>query len=521
MGGKRIKKSKTGLLVKLGLTPIMALVLVAGTLVYYQLVPGETAEAREVLPGVSVEGIDLSKVQRREGLVRLARLENRVRETPVTLEYNGVSHQVTMDALGASLDVDATMDRALALGEELGVLERWYAEVRPVDRSLAPVLQWDGDKTRQTLLELFGALENGPEDARLEIGVDDRVEVVPAREGYAVDWDQLFNRLNSRPVLSGREVVQVPVLVTRPAVTTEEVRGWGVTGLVAEFSTRFNPEQGNRNHNIALAAGKLDGLLVAPGEVFSFNEAVGPRSSEQGYRMANVVVGNKLEEDLGGGVCQVSTTLYNAVLQADLPVEQRSNHNVAVSYVPAGRDAAVAYDYLDFKFRNDSGSHLLLRTFTGDSTLKIKIYGTPRPDRVVQLKSWVINTVEPETVYQVDPEVTPGTQKVVQKGAPGFAAAAERVVLVNGRETKREPLPGSKYRPMDHIIAVHSWAEIPEPDTVEQGDGVEPGDTNPAPGEPDNAGEDGPIDDTLGDVYEKPVPENRPGEAAPLAVHHL
>lgn len=493
MSGKRVKKSKTTIQLKVVWPMAVSLVLLISTLAYYHSVPVVTAEAREVMPGISVQGVDLSNLERREGVKRLAELESRVRDTTVNLLYAGAGYGVTLGELGFTVDRDKTMDRALAMGNELGVLKRWYAEVRPVDRPMDPVLSLNEPVMRQYLQNQFGSLEKGAQDAYLRINNDDRVEVVPSLEGYTVDLDLLTESLVNQSVLSNGTSVNVPVKINHPEVTTEQVREWGVTGLVAEFSTRFNPTQANRNHNIATAAGKMDGWMVGPGEVFSFNRVVGSRGVDQGYRMANVIVGNKLEEDLGGGVCQVSTTLYNAVLLADLAVEQRSNHSIPISYVPVGRDAAVAYDYLDFKFKNNLDSHVLIKTFVRNSDLTVKIYGAPNPDKKVQIKSWVTKTVEPKTVYEIDPAVEPGNQKVVQKGASGYNAAAERLVLVNGLEVKRELLFGSKYQPVEHIIAVHSRAEIP----LTGSDGDRPGGIGDGTtGKPDD-GDDKPADDNL------------------------
>ncbi|HBX22531.1 MAG TPA: hypothetical protein DEF34_02670 [Desulfotomaculum sp.] len=506
MSSKRLKNSKTTVRFKVVWSIVVSLVLVISTLAYYHLVPVVTAEAREVMSGISVQGVDLSNLERREGVKRLAELESGVRDTTVNLLLNGTGYGVTLGELGVAVDRDKTMDRALAMGNELGAFKRWYAEVRPVDRPMAPVLSLNEPVMREYLQNKFGPLEKGAQDAYLKISNEDQVEVVPAVEGYSIDIDLLTESLVNQFVLSDNNSVNVPVKIIQPVVTTEQVREWGVTGLVAEFSTRFNPTQANRNHNIATAAGKMDGWMVQPGEVFSFNKTVGSRGVEQGYRMANVIVGNKLEEDLGGGVCQVSTTLYNAVLLANLAVEQRSNHSIPISYVPVGRDAAVAYDYLDLKFKNNLDSHVLIKSFVRNSDLTVKIYGAPNPDQKVQIKSWITKTMEPETVYEIDPAVEPGNQKVVQKGASGYNAAAERLVLVNGLEVKRELLFGSKYQPVEHIVAVHSEAEIPRAELDEDSTGGNSEGTDVEP--TDDEDEDMPADDNLDKNPTSVVPRN-------------
>jgi len=486
MSGERVQKDKTTTRFKAAVwSTAAAVVLAVGILACYYLAPVVTAEAIEVVPGISVRGVDLSRLERLEGIERLAELESKVHETTVNLMLAGSGYEVALGELGITVDRDKTMDRALAVGNELGVFKRWYAGMRHVDRPLDPVLSLDESVLRQYWQKRFGPPELQARDAYLRINADERVEVVPSIDGYVVDFDLLTERLVNPSVLFGDAAVDVPVRLIQPEVTTEQVRRWGVTGLMAEFTTRFNPDQVDRNHNIATAAVKLDGWMVGPGEVFSFNEVVGSRGLEQGYRMANVIVGNKLEEDLGGGVCQVSTTLYNAVLLADLAVEQRSNHSIPVSYVPVGRDAAVAYDYLDFKFKNVLDSHVLIKTFIGSDSLTVKIYGAPDPHKQVQIESRVTKTIEPETVYEIDPAVEPGAQKVVQKGTSGYIAAAERLVLVDGREARREPLFDSKYKPVEQIIAVHSKADIPgaglaeEPPSADDSAADEPAGDNP------------------------------------------
>ncbi len=454
-------KARIRFLVKIILIPVITLALITGTLAYFQLVPGITAEAKEVLPGIKVEGVDLSNLERTEGISRLETLEKKLSQVTVDLVCGNSMFRATLAELGVSVDRDATMDRALAYGENLGVFKRWYAEVRPVERSLTPVLAVDLDKLRQALQGIIGPLEVSAVNARLEFGDDNSVRVIPSSKGYKVEIGLLADKLATCNI-SGETVVKVPVSIDEPELDTEEVAGWGVTGLVAEYTTRFKPEQVNRNHNISKAAAKLDGVMLKPDEVFSFNQVVGPRSAEQGYLLAGVIVGNKLEEGLGGGVCQVSTTLYNAVLLAGLDVVQRSNHNIPVNYVPLGFDAAVAYDYLDFKFRNNSGSHVVLKTVVRGNALTVKVFGAPDPARKVHLNSRVTKVLEPETVYKVDPAVKQGQPEVVQEGAKGFKVVAERVTFINGIESGREKLASSSYQPVERVIAVHSPEEIPK-----------------------------------------------------------
>lgn len=426
------------------------------------------AEATEILPGVSVGGVSLSNLERQDGIKRLAELEQEISSKTVEIVYNENVHSVTLGQLGLSLDNEETVDQALALSTKMGLLKRWEAQLRPVERNLQPVIHIDSEKVRQVLQGICGALEQKAVNARLEIAPGDQIIVEPAKDGYTID-EELFSSQLVDQVQSNKNLkLNLPVRVVKSKITEEDVQSWGVTGLTGVFTTNFNAQQTNRTHNIATAAAALDGVLIKPGETLSFNQVVGPRGAKEGYKPANVIVGNKFEEDWGGGVCQVSTTLYNAILLAGLDVKERSSHSLPVSYVPVGRDAAVAYGLLDFKFVNNTGSYVLLKTAVQGNGLTVKVFGNDSIKKSVHINSWITKTIKPKTTYKIDPAVAPGQPRLIQKGSEGYRVASERVVLEGGREVERESLPASYYQPVEEIVAVNSKAEIPGQDQSNQ-----------------------------------------------------
>jgi len=418
------------------------------------------AEATEILPGVSVNGVSLSNLERQDGIKRLATLENQICSKTVEIVYNGEVHSVALSQLGLSMDNEKTVDQALALGNQMGIIKRWEVQLRPVQRNIQPVIHLDMEKVHQVLQGIGGAIEHQAVNARLDIAAGDQVVIRPAEAGYIID-DKLFSSQLINLIQNDKNLrLDLPVKVLKPEVTEEIVNSWGVTGLMSSFTTNFKAQQTNRNHNIATAAKALDGILIKPGETISFNKVVGPRGSEEGYKSANVIVGNKLEQGLGGGVCQVSTTLYNAILLSDLAVKERSSHTLPVSYVPVGRDAAVAYGSLDLKFKNNSRSYVLIKTAIQGNGLTVKVFGNNNVKKSVQINSWITNTIEQKKIYQIDTTVTPGQPKLVQQGSQGYKVASERVVLEGGKEIKREPLPASYYQPVAEIVAVNNKTEI-------------------------------------------------------------
>ncbi|MHB8126164.1 MAG: cell wall-binding repeat-containing protein [Desulfitobacteriaceae bacterium] len=166
------------------------------------------------------------------------------------------------------------------------------------------------------------------------------------------------------------KVIKLNLTVKEPTVDTETS-----SGLIAQYSTYFDSTLVNRTENIRLAAKALDGKLLAPGELFSFNESVGERTAKAGYKEALIIVGNNFTPGLGGGVCQVSSNLYNAVILAHLEILERYRHSLPVDYVPPGQDATVSFPILDFRFRNSRDTYLLIRSFVEGNTLTFQLYG--------------------------------------------------------------------------------------------------------------------------------------------------
>ena len=167
----------------------------------------------------------------------------------------------------------------------------------------------------------------------------------------------------------------------QPERSTAEAKAMGITGIVGSYTTTYGGTPG-RLHNVALVAELIDGALVAPGTRFSFNATTGERNEAKGFEEAPVIINGELQNGIGGGVCQVSTTVFNAAFEAGLSIDRRTNHALYIDHYPLGRDATVNYPDLDLVFTNDTDRWLLLRTFVGAGSLTVNLYGTPQGRRV-------------------------------------------------------------------------------------------------------------------------------------------
>lgn len=423
-----------------------------------------TVEGRSqtVFPGVSVHGVALGGLDQAECLEALDALEHRLRQTPLTLVYGSRSWRVELGTLGLVIDGEGITSEALKAGRSGFFVAQWLerGDISRNGLELDLDALFEEPRFHTTVGEITADITRPPVDARYHIGDDDTVHIIPHQDGYQVDHEQLKQRILQQLERGRLTPVPLPLVHVVPGYKTSDVEAMHLTGLLAEFGTGYDPGMVNRSYNISVAAGALNNLLIAPGEIVSFNRIVGPRSSEAGYRTAPVIIENQFQEGLGGGVCQVSSTLYNAVVLANLEVLERKNHSLPVTYVPIGTDATVVYGAIDFRFRNNTGAYIYLKTTTGNGRVTVKVFGDHRNRPRVEIKSWITETLEPRTVYEDDENLEKGKQVVKQAGLRGYRARAERWVWNNG-EAEEEVLPASFYHPVPEIIAVGIREPVP------------------------------------------------------------
>jgi vancomycin resistance protein YoaR len=246
--------------------------------------------------------------------------------------------------------------------------------------------------------------------------------------------------------------------------STEEARAMGIKGLVASYQTFYGGDP-NRIHNVQLVSHLVDGHVIAPGAVFSFNQTTGARTADKGFKEAPVIINGELQTGLGGGVCQVSTTVFNAAYEAGLPIVSRTNHALYISHYPQGRDATVNYPDIDLKFVNDTGHWLLLRTWVGASSLTVALYGTPVHRRVVS-EAAPLKVAGAVPVKRVsDPALEQGEEVVEESGEPPRSTSVHRLVYASSGKLLLDTVFYSSYRGEPRVIRVGSKPK-PEPTTT-------------------------------------------------------
>lgn len=330
---------------------------------------------------------------------------------------------------------------------------------------------FDKDKIGKYLEEITKGIIIGPKDAQFKIE-NDKVTIVPSSEGLKVDLGKAYDDILDASKSDKNREVLLSMETAKPKLTTEEASKMGIKEKVASFTTFFNPAQTSRVHNIRLLGSTLDGKIVAPGEVFSFNGSMGPRTAEKGYKEAPAIINGKLVPSLGGGVCQVGTTLFNVIFFGGYEVVERHNHSFYISHYPLGRDATVSWGGPDLKFKNDTPAYILIKVKTTASSITIDFYSTNQGVKVEYTTEGPSNfrDISPQIIE--DPSLPQGVTKQEEAGERGCQVIVYRTVYKNGAVTRQDKFV-SKYVPKKAIIRVGTGTGGPPPPMPEATSTVE------------------------------------------------
>jgi vancomycin resistance protein YoaR len=333
-------------------------------------------------------------------LIPVQRLAARAVSAPVTLQLGSTRWRVPRWRLATLLQLPQGGDTQLRIGGPAA--DRYFAR-------------------------LHHSVDKLPQDATWRPVPGGTVQLVDAQPGVVLDVARSATALLAAAERRVNRVAQLAVDSAAPKRTTAAAAQMGITGTVGSYETIYGGDP-NRIHNVQLVAHLVDGKLIAPGSTFSFNGATGERNAQKGFLVAPVIINGELQTGLGGGVCQVSTTVFNAAFEAGLPITARTNHALYISHYPLGRDATVNYPDVDLKFVNDTGHWLLLRTFVGSSSLSVVLYGTPQHRRVESTTAPLTVVAPPPVQKTVDATLKPGEKVVDDPGVPAQTTSVERKV---------------------------------------------------------------------------------------------
>ena len=419
-----------------------------------------------IAQGVYIGNIDVGGMTEQEALNAVTDYVNNAGEAVFTLTAGEHSTQVKASDLALEFTDMNVVSEAMDVGKS-GNLIKKYKDKKDLENGsvvIDMVLNVDHDTVSELLAEKADeldqkAVDNGlvRENGTFKIikgsqGVEVNVEKsIAAIENYVSnDWDGQGGN------------IELTAEIVEPKGSEEELSK--VKDLLGGFNTNYSSSTQNRCDNIATAAGKINGTVLYPGEEFSVYETIGPLDAANGYELAGAYENGQTVQSYGGGVCQVSTTLYNAVIRAELKIVERFPHSMTVHYVPRSADAAIAGTHKDMKFKNTFDTPIYIEGKANGSTITFTIYGKKKdPKRTVEFLSETTNIKE-STESTVEDATLPAGQKVVQSyGHTGYSARLWKIVKVNGKQVSKKVFNTSTYMSTPTVYRVGTKkAEVKE-----------------------------------------------------------
>lgn len=422
----------------------------------------------QVFPGVAVGNTNLGSKTLDEVEGFFFQKNSQIESKNFAFVFEDKIATISAKEINWGYDTKTIAVQAYSIGRSGSLLTQAYQRITAWRDGFGinPAFTYDDVKLTSFLEKLAQKIDTPPQDALFNFQGGKVLAFRLSKDGQKLDIDatkkilsQYFSLLNSaNERLTEPTIINLSVQRIEPKVSDEKANSFGIRELVGRGTSRFLGSIPNRVHNITLAASRLNGIMIAPGEEFSFNNALGDVSKFTGYKEAYVIKDGRTVLGDGGGVCQVSTTFFRALLNAGLPILERHPHSYRVAYYeqgsPVGLDASVYAPSWDLKFENDTGNYLLIQSFVNPTsmTLTFELYGTRDGRQVAISKPVVANqTPPPDDLYQDDPTLSKGQIKQVDWKAWGADVYFTRTVTKNGQALISETF-SSHYQPWQAVF---------------------------------------------------------------------
>lgn len=425
----------------------------------------------KVYPGVKVHGIDLSGKTKDEAMKILQEsFNNPVQNKVLTIKVEDQKFQLKYEDLNPKLNVEETANKALKIGKSGSIFKENNLIKNGCNENIDLVFSYDDSKISNFEDTIKKSVNKEPVNAKVTVD-NGTVSIVDGQAGKKINEEELTKAIkeNINGDLNNNNEVEIAVQDIEPKVTKDKLKD--INSVLGTFKSDFSSSNPGRSKNISLATNAVNGTILMPGEEFSYNDTVGERTRERGFKDAAIFVNDEVQDGLGGGICQVSTALYRAAMRAGIRSTERHNHSMPTSYSPLGLDATVAWGSLDYKFKNPYESPIYIEgIITGDKNIIFNIYGNKndKGDKTYELVGNVVETYEPAVKEVSDQSLKEGQWKWDKTPVKGYKAQSYLITYENGNEISKEPIATDIYRKVDGVKLVGAKKEEPQAPPVEQ-----------------------------------------------------
>lgn len=423
---------------------------------------GYTASTNIKIPtNVSINGIEVSGMTKAQALVTLkAKFDAKLNSSYLLLKYGTVLWKLNYKTMTVAYDYTMAIDKALAVSRPAtpdnniplttsssittGSSITTPSAIVPVPRvNIGLTLTYNKNNINKFLNDIAKKIYIAPINATMKISTK-TFKIIDGKNGYALDINSAIAKITKSILPKDKTKILLTNKVVQPRYTKNNLMD--IKDKLGQFTTNFNASSISRVSNIRVAADNINNLVIMPNEIFSVNKTIGPRLESTGFKLAHVILNNRFVDGIGGGICQVSTTLYNAVLLANLKIVERSHHSIPSTYVKLGRDATISGDYKDLKFQNTTNHPIYITNSVEGSHITFSIYGkNDFPNRKIEIKTTVLSSKKPTTSYVNDPTLPKGKVVVDIIPEPAYTVQSFREIYEKGRLVSTENLFLDKY----------------------------------------------------------------------------
>lgn len=407
-----------------------------------------------IYSGLTINGIDVSKLTKDEAIRKIIEQSERdISKKNLKFLYDDKSVVYPLKDFGYSLAYDKAVEQAYMEGRTKAKILNFFrismGSFLPKDIKLEAA--YDNNEINKIIKELAALVFEKAQDANLYVNEDNHCSLVKEVYGRYLDEKETSDLIKEN-IFLGKDI-KLPIYKTEPQIKSDFFEG--INKVIGEFSSNYSKSEKNRKDNIKLGSSYFNKLLVKPGKEISFNETVGDITEQSGFKTAGVIVNGEFDRGIGGGICQVSTTLYNALIRADIHIIERSNHTRPISYVPLGTDAAVASGIKDLKFSNNTNHNIYILAKADGDDLSFKIFGNGEDrDYKINIIPKLNESIEPNVIEKYSDEIPEGEIEVEKKGAKGYSYITYKEIVKNQQVLKTEVLSKSYYVPQDRVIII-------------------------------------------------------------------